>query len=48
MIDFIDHAHESGFMSKRRRAQLLVASEPDEALRLLDEGASGATPGMVW
>ena len=48
MIDFIDHATASGFLSAQRRAQLLVADTPEEALKLLDEAAAGATQGMVW
>jgi len=48
MIDFIDHATKSGFLSQQRRNQLLVASTPDEALELLDEAAAAATQGMVW
>jgi uncharacterized protein (TIGR00730 family) len=48
MIAFIDHATASGFMSARRRRQLLVASSPDEALQLLDDAAACATQGMVW
>ena len=48
MIGFLDHVTESGFMSPARRAQLLVAASPEEALKLLDEAASGATQGMVW
>ncbi len=48
MITFIDHATESGFLSARRRQQLLVASTPEEALELLDEAAAAATQGMVW
>jgi uncharacterized protein (TIGR00730 family) len=48
LIEFIDHATESGFVSERRRAQLLVASTADEALELLDEAAAAATQGMVW
>ncbi|HEY6661511.1 MAG TPA: TIGR00730 family Rossman fold protein [Sphingomicrobium sp.] len=48
LIEFIDHATESGFMSERRRKQLLVADTPDEALKLLDEAAARATQGMVW
>ena len=48
MIEFIDHATESGFLSRRRRKQLLVAATPDEALELLDEAAAAATQGMVW
>ncbi len=48
MIEFIDHATDSGFLSRQRRNQLLVASTPDEALELLDEAAAAATQGMVW
>ncbi len=48
LIQFIDHATESGFLSQLRRAQLLVAQTPGEALKLLDEAAVGATQGMVW
>ena len=48
LITFIDHATESGFMSARRRKQLLVADTPAEALKLLDEAAAAATQGMVW
>jgi len=48
LIEFVDHATKKGFMSEQRRLQLLVANEPDEALRLLDEAAASATKGMVW
>lgn len=48
LIIFMDHATESGFLSKQRRKQLLVAKTPEEALELLDEAAAGATQGMVW
>jgi len=48
LIDFIDHATASGFLSPARRRQLLVANAPAEALQLLDEAAEGATQGMVW
>jgi hypothetical protein len=48
MIEFIDHATESGFLSAQRREQLLVATSPAEALDLLDEAAAAATQGMVW
>jgi uncharacterized protein (TIGR00730 family) len=48
LIAFIDHATASGFLSEQRRAQLLVASTPEEALDLLDEAAAAATQGMVW
>jgi uncharacterized protein (TIGR00730 family) len=48
MIAFLDHVTESGFMSQARRNQLLVATSPDEALKLLDDRAAAATQGMVW
>ena len=48
LIDFIDHATASGFMSAQRRKQLLVATSPEEALELLDEAVTAATQGMVW
>jgi len=48
LITFIDHATASGFLSKRRRKQLLVANRAEEALELLDEAAAAATQGMVW
>lgn len=48
LITFIDHAAESGFLSERRRRQLLVADSPGQALELLDEAAAAATQGMVW
>ena len=48
LIAFIDHATECGFLSPQRRSQLLVAENPGEALKLLDEAAAGATQGMVW
>jgi len=48
LIDFIDHAQRSGFLSATRRRQMLVAGTPDEALKLLDDAAAAATQGMVW
>jgi uncharacterized protein (TIGR00730 family) len=48
LIAFIDHATECGFLSQRRRAQLLVATSPDQALERLDGAAAAATQGMVW
>jgi len=48
MVEFIDHATASGFMSAQRRKQLLVAGTPSQALDLLDEAAAAATQGMVW
>ena len=48
LVDFMDHATDSGFLSAQRRRQLLVAETPDQALKLLDEAAARATQGMVW
>ena len=48
LIQFIDHAHANGFLSKSRREQLLVADTPEEALKALDEAAASAAQGMVW
>ena len=48
LIAFIDHATDSGFLSPQRRQQLLVADNPDAALKLLDEAAATAAQGMVW
>jgi uncharacterized protein (TIGR00730 family) len=48
MIGFIDHAAASGFLSPARRAQLLVASTPEDTLKQLDEAAARAAQGMVW
>lgn len=48
MIEFIEHATDSGFLSAKRRRQLLVATTPDEALEMLDDSAAAATQGMVW
>lgn len=48
LIQFIDHATKSGFMSPQRQQQLLVAANPAEALELLDEAAEAATQGIVW
>jgi len=48
LIAFIDHATQSGFLSAQRRAQLLVADTPEDALKALDEAAENAAQGMVW
>ncbi len=48
LIAFIEHATASGFMSPQRRRQLLVATDPMQALELLDEAVTAATQGMVW
>lgn len=48
LIAFMDHATASGFVSARRREQMLVAATPAEALEKLDEAAADAAQGMVW
>jgi uncharacterized protein (TIGR00730 family) len=45
---FMDHVSDSGFLSPARRAQLLVAETPAEAIDRLDEASANATQGMVW
>jgi uncharacterized protein (TIGR00730 family) len=45
---FMDHVSASGFLSTARRAQLLMASSPAQAIDRLDEAARNATQGMVW
>lgn len=48
MIRFLDAAAEKGFMSPRRRAQLLVADTAEEAIAKLDAAAAASETGMVW
>jgi uncharacterized protein (TIGR00730 family) len=45
---FMDHVAESGFVSRQRRMQLLLAHSPTEALDRLDEATANATQGMIW
>ncbi len=45
---FMDHVSDSGFLSKARREQLLLAHSPAEAIDRLDAAARAATQGMVW
>jgi uncharacterized protein (TIGR00730 family) len=45
---FMDHVSAKGFLSPARRAQLLMAKTPAEAIDRLDEAAANATQGMVW
>jgi hypothetical protein len=47
-VEFMEHVSESGFLSKPRLKQMIVASDPHEAINLLDEAAASATQGMVW
>jgi hypothetical protein len=44
----MDHVAASGFLSAPRRAQLMLAESPAEAIDRLDEAAANATQGMVW
>jgi uncharacterized protein (TIGR00730 family) len=48
MIGFLDHATASGFMSRARREQLLVAEGIGEAIDLLDKAAVAGERKMVW
>ncbi|NJC05971.1 hypothetical protein GGQ97_001764 [Sphingomonas kaistensis] len=48
LADFMDHVSASGFLSQGRRAQLLMADSPAQAIDRLDEAAANATQGMVW
>ncbi len=48
LVDFIDHAAASGFISEHRHAQLLVAQSGEDAIALLDKAAASAAQGMVW
>ena len=47
-VEFMVHVSESGFLSKKRLGQMIVAETPHDAINLLDEAATGATQGMVW
>ena len=48
MIEFIDHATDSGFLSEARRGQLLKADTPAHSIDLLDAAVTSAAKGMVW
>ncbi len=48
LIAFLDTAAASGFVSPARRAQLLVALTPDEAIDLLAAACGGSEAKMVW
>jgi uncharacterized protein (TIGR00730 family) len=47
-VEFMGHVSDSGFLSKRRLDQMILADTPDEVINLLDEAAARATQGMVW
>lgn len=48
LAGFVDHVAASGYLSAARRAQLLVAATPAEAIDRLEAAARQASPGMVW
>ena len=48
LADFMDHVSASGFLSPARRAQLLKAENPAQAIDLLDEAAASAAQGVTW
>jgi uncharacterized protein (TIGR00730 family) len=48
LIAFLDTATASGFLSPARRAQLLVAGSPDEAIDVLAAACEKAEARMVW
>ncbi|MBW0145389.1 TIGR00730 family Rossman fold protein [Sphingomicrobium clamense] len=45
---FMDTVVRQGFLSQERRTQLMLAADPAEALKKLDEAAANASEGMVW
>ena len=47
-VEFMEHVSDSGFLSRARLKQLIVADTPGEVINLLDEAAASATQGMVW
>lgn len=47
-VEFMGHVSASGFLSRTRLGQMIVAETPDEAINLLDDAVAGATQGMVW
>jgi uncharacterized protein (TIGR00730 family) len=48
LIAFLDTVTASGFLSPARRAQLLVARTPDEAIDLLAAACERSEAKMVW
>lgn len=47
-LTFCDHVRDQGFMSGKRREQLLSADTIDEALTNLEASAAAAQDGPVW
>jgi uncharacterized protein (TIGR00730 family) len=48
LIDFLDTAAASGFMSPARRAQLLVAADVEEVIDKLSAAADASERKMIW
>jgi hypothetical protein len=48
LIAFLDTATSSGFISPARRAQLIVARSPAEAIDRLFEACAGSEARMTW
>lgn len=46
--DFMDHVRDAGFLSHQRRGQLMMARDPEEAIKMLANAARNANQGMVW
>ena len=48
LIEFIDHADRERLPVAAAARAVARRDTPEEALKLLDEAAAGATQGMVW
>jgi uncharacterized protein (TIGR00730 family) len=48
MVDFLDHATRSGFMSQARRDQLIVTDSIGDVLDRLAAAAGTGKAGMIW
>jgi uncharacterized protein (TIGR00730 family) len=46
--EFMDHVRDAGFLSHARRGQLMIARDPAEAIKMLENAAANANQGMVW
>jgi uncharacterized protein (TIGR00730 family) len=45
---FMDHVRDAGFLSHARRGQLMMARDPAEAIKMLENAAANANQGMIW
>lgn len=46
--ELMDHVRDAGFLSHARRGQLMMARDPEEAIKMLENAAANASPGIVW